>query len=95
VAFDNELRVIALLATADEKPIEPIVLAMMRRACELWNEGEKALAQIYLARADLPPCPAKISASWEWASKSLISKSAKLMTTLSKGWRSVKYHWLK
>jgi hypothetical protein len=26
-----------------------------RRACELWNEGDKALAHIHLAHAGLPP----------------------------------------
>jgi len=26
------------------------------RACELWNEGAKALAHIHLAHASVPPC---------------------------------------
>lgn len=28
----------------------------MRRACDLWNEDEKALAHIHLAHVGLPPC---------------------------------------
>jgi hypothetical protein len=56
VALDDEPRVIALLATAYEQPVEPLILAKMRRACELWNEGDKALAHIHLAHADLPRC---------------------------------------
>jgi hypothetical protein len=32
------------------------LLAKLRRAAELWNDGEKALAHIHLAHADLPPC---------------------------------------
>jgi len=46
----------ALLATAYERPIGPRVLSRIERACELWNEGEKALAHIHLAHAALPPC---------------------------------------
>jgi hypothetical protein len=49
-------RVSSLLATAFEQPFEPFVLAKIGRACELWNEGEKALAHIHLAHAGLPPC---------------------------------------
>ena len=46
----------ALLATAFERPAGPRVVAKIERACELWNEGEKALAHIHLAYAYLPPC---------------------------------------
>ncbi|MGH6839986.1 MAG: hypothetical protein ACREDT_14555, partial [Methylocella sp.] len=51
-----EPRALALLATAYERPVEAHVLWKMRRACDLWNEGEKALAHIHLAYARLPPC---------------------------------------
>ncbi|MGH6836361.1 MAG: hypothetical protein ACREC9_12635 [Methylocella sp.] len=56
VALDDEPRVMALLATAYEQPVAAYVLGKMRRAAELWNEGEKALAHIHLAHAGLPPC---------------------------------------
>ena len=56
LAIDDEPRVLALLATAYERPVEDYVLAKMRRAAELWNEGEKALAHIHLAYSCLPPC---------------------------------------
>jgi hypothetical protein len=52
-AFD-EPRVLALLTTAYEKQVGPRVLAKIVRACELWNEGEKGLAHIHLAHANLP-----------------------------------------
>ena len=38
------------------RPVVPHVLAKLRRACDLWNEGDKALAHIHLAHAGLPPC---------------------------------------
>ena len=56
LALDDEPRVMALLATAYDQPVEAYVLGKMRRACDLWNEGEKALAHIHLAHAGLPPC---------------------------------------
>jgi hypothetical protein len=56
LALDNEPRAMALLATAYEQPIAPYVLTKVRRACELWNAGEKALAHIHLAHAKLPQC---------------------------------------
>ncbi|MGH6836363.1 MAG: hypothetical protein ACREC9_12645 [Methylocella sp.] len=56
VALDDEQRAMALLATAYERPVAPHVLAKLRRACDLWNEGEKALAHIHLAYTNLPPC---------------------------------------
>ncbi|MGH6839445.1 MAG: hypothetical protein ACREDT_11720 [Methylocella sp.] len=46
----------ALLATAYGKPVAPHVVARLRRAAELWDEDEKALAHIHLAHANLPPC---------------------------------------
>jgi hypothetical protein len=54
--LEDGSRVMALLATSYERPVEPFVVAKIARACELWNQGENALAQIHLARADLPPC---------------------------------------
>jgi hypothetical protein len=54
-AYD-EPRVMALLATAYERPGETFVVAKLTRACELWNEGEKALAHIHLAHTGLPIC---------------------------------------
>ena len=55
-AFDDEPRAMALLSTAYERPVDPFVLKKMQRACELWNEGEKALAHIHLSYAKLPQC---------------------------------------
>jgi hypothetical protein len=56
LTLDNEPRAMALLATAYEQPVEPYIFAKLRRACELWNADEKALAHIHLAHANLPPC---------------------------------------
>jgi hypothetical protein len=56
VTLDDELRIMALLATAYEQPAEPYLLTKFRRACDLWNNGEKALAHIHLAHAGLPIC---------------------------------------
>ncbi len=56
LGIDDEPRVMALLATAYERPVDPYVLTKMRRACELWNADEKALAHIHLAYANLPHC---------------------------------------
>ncbi|MGH6839598.1 MAG: hypothetical protein ACREDT_12535, partial [Methylocella sp.] len=52
----DEPRVMALLATAYGKSVAPHVVARLRRAAELWDEDEKALAHIHLAHANLPPC---------------------------------------
>jgi len=41
-------RVAALLSTAYERPIPPCVLKKIGRVVELWNDGEKTLAQIRL-----------------------------------------------
>ena len=54
--LEDEQRTIALLTTAYQRPFEPYLLAKLSRACELWNDGEKALAHIYLAHASLPQC---------------------------------------
>jgi hypothetical protein len=56
LALDDEPRALALLATAYERPVDVRLLAKLRRAAELWSDGEKALAHIHLARAGLPPC---------------------------------------
>jgi hypothetical protein len=55
-ALDDEPRAFALLATAYERPVDVRLLTKLRRAAELWNDGEKALAHIKLAHASLPPC---------------------------------------
>jgi len=49
-------RVTALLATAYEVLIGPHVLTKIERACQSWNEGEKAIAHLHLAHTGLPPC---------------------------------------
>ena len=56
LALDDEPRALALLATAYERPMDVRLLTKLRRAADLWNEGEKALAHIHLAHASLPPC---------------------------------------
>jgi hypothetical protein len=56
LTLDDEPRVMAPLATAYERPIGARVVAKIERAFELWNEGDKALAHIHLAHADLPSC---------------------------------------
>jgi hypothetical protein len=48
LALDNEPRVMALLATAYERPVDARLLCKLRRAAELWNDGDKALAHIHL-----------------------------------------------
>lgn len=50
----NELRIIALLTGTFGRPIAGGVIDKMRRACAIWQEGDKGLAQIYLALAGLP-----------------------------------------
>jgi hypothetical protein len=47
-------RVLALLCAAYGRPVADHVIAKMRRAAELWREGEKALAQFHLAFIGLP-----------------------------------------
>jgi hypothetical protein len=54
LGLGDEARVKALLTAAYGRPAETYVLEKMRRAAELWNEGEKALAHIHLAFARLP-----------------------------------------
>ncbi len=51
LALDDEPRVMALLATAYEGPVEPYVLTKMCRAAELWNEGGKRSPYSSLFRA--------------------------------------------
>lgn len=59
LALDS-LRAMALLAAAYERPATAVnAFEKLRRACELWNEGERALAQIYLVQANLPRCDEK------------------------------------
>ena len=52
----DEPRALALLATAYERPVDVRFLAKLRRAAEVWTEGDKALAHIHLAHANLPRC---------------------------------------
>lgn len=52
----DEKRAAALLATAFEQPIGPRFLAALRRAVDLWNEDDRARAQLQLTFAGLPPC---------------------------------------
>ncbi|PZR87890.1 MAG: hypothetical protein DLM68_07995 [Hyphomicrobiales bacterium] len=47
-------RALALLATANGWPVAPYVIAKLRRAANLWNEGEKALAQSTACRRSPP-----------------------------------------
>ncbi len=49
-------RVVALLTIAYGRPPAPFALEKIRRAAELWTDGENALAHIHLAHAGLPPC---------------------------------------
>ena len=56
LALRDEPRALALLATAYDRPVDVRFLAKLRRAAELWNDGEKALAYIHLAHAKLSPC---------------------------------------
>jgi hypothetical protein len=56
LALDDERRALALLATAYDRPVDVRLLAKLRRAAELWNDGEKALAHIHFGHARLPPC---------------------------------------
>jgi len=48
----DEARVLAVLAAAYRRPVANHAIAKMRRASELWHEGEKALAQFHLAFID-------------------------------------------
>lgn len=50
----NEERILALLAVAYGRAIEPTVIDNIRRASEHSARGEVALAAIHLARAGLP-----------------------------------------
>jgi hypothetical protein len=56
LALNDEPRALALLATAYERPVDVRLLAKLRRAAEVWTEGDKALAHIHLAQANLPRC---------------------------------------
>lgn len=50
----GEARVPVLLAAAYGRPIADHAIAKMRRAAELWHEGEEALAQSHLAFIGVP-----------------------------------------
>jgi hypothetical protein len=50
----DENRIVALLAAAYGRPVANHAISKMRRASQLWHQGEKALAQFHLAFIDLP-----------------------------------------
>jgi hypothetical protein len=50
----NEERILALLAVAYGRPVEPETISHIRRASEQYARGEITLALIHLARAGLP-----------------------------------------
>jgi hypothetical protein len=62
-AFD-EARVAALLAVAHGCEIIPSTLRYICRALEKRSEGETALAQVYLAMANLPTLQRPAEAAW-------------------------------
>lgn len=73
---EDEQRIFALLATAYGRPVEASVLTEIRRACERWNAGEKALAHIHLAHAAACRPAAKIrpcACSWRTNSSKPVS----------------------
>jgi hypothetical protein len=51
-ALDDEPRVTALLTTAYERPVDVRLLAKLRRAAELWNDGDRR------SRIFISPTPA-------------------------------------
>ena len=71
LALDDEQRALALLATAYERPVDACIVAKLRRACERWTEGEKALAHIHLADCRLAAKSRRCGCSW-------LTKSSKL-----------------
>jgi len=72
LSLDDERRIMAILATAYGRPLQAHVLDKMRRAAELWNGGDKALAHIHLAFAGLPPCD---DMDWRFVSSSPMNSS--------------------
>jgi hypothetical protein len=52
--LSGEDRVLALLAVAFSAPVNAAVLGKLRRASELWAQGDKCLAQIHLQHLRLP-----------------------------------------
>jgi hypothetical protein len=52
--LSGEDRILALLAAALSAPVSAAVLGKLRRASELWAQGDKCLAQIHLAHLRLP-----------------------------------------
>lgn len=48
LALTDEERILTLLTTAFEWPVDIRGFAKIGRACELWNVGEKALAHIHI-----------------------------------------------
>ena len=52
--LSGEDRILALLAVAFSAKVNPAVLAKLRRAAELWAQGDKCLAQIHIEHLRLP-----------------------------------------
>ena len=52
--LSGEDRILALLAVAFSAPVNPAVLAKLRRAAEVWAQGDKCLAQIHIEHLRLP-----------------------------------------
>lgn len=52
--LSGEDRVLTLLAAAFSAPVDAAVLGKLRRASELWAQGDKCLAQIHLEHLRLP-----------------------------------------
>ena len=67
--LSGEDRILALLAVAFAAPVNPAVLGKLRRAGELWAQGDKCLAQIHLAHLRLPRLE---NAASRWVSEPII-----------------------
>ncbi|MGH6857488.1 MAG: hypothetical protein ACRECP_07600 [Methylocella sp.] len=67
----DESSVLALLAAANGRPIADHAISKMRRAAELWEEGEKALGQIHLAFIGLPDADEAVAYRLYLAAKAL------------------------
>jgi hypothetical protein len=52
--LSGEDRILALLTVAFSAPVNAAVLVKLRRASELWAQGDKSLAQIHLEHLRLP-----------------------------------------
>jgi hypothetical protein len=52
--LSGEDRILALLSAVYSAPVNPALLGKLRRAAELWVQGDKCLAQIHLEHLRLP-----------------------------------------